>query len=442
MLKNIRLTILISAIILSLIFPFVIFSETREELETELQKIEQQIADYEKELVKTKTQKQTLINKINQLKKEQKKLSLQIKFTDLQINKLGQQLSSVEDSIQNTTQKLKQLKEQISEILRAIYKQNQKSLIEVILEEQGLSAFFMQLEALEQLSQNLTLAVNKLKVAKEELKMQYADLEIKQNEKKNLLYIQMLQKQNLQTKTNEQNKLLKDTRGKENRYQAMLADSKKRAQEIRSRIYELLGVSVQITFGEAVEVAQWVEKMTGVRAAFLLAVLTQESNLGKNVGQCTLVDTTSGHSRSIKTGKIFKNGIHPTRDLPLFLTITSKIGKDPINTAISCPMVGISGYGGAMGPAQFIPSTWMLYEDKVSSVIGKNLPNPWNIKDAFVASALLLKDNGATSGKKDAEWRAAMLYFSGSTNPKFRFYGDNVIALMNKYEEDIKSIRQ
>lgn len=438
--KSIATTILASAIVLSLISPFAVFSQTRDELEAELKKIEAEIASYEKELANTKTQKQTLTNKINRLKKEQEKAALQIKSTNLQINELGQQLSSTETSIQRTTRKLSQLREQAAGILRAIHEQSQKSLVEILLGERGLSAFFAQIEALEELSKSLTATVGEVKAAKGELETQYADLETKQGEKRNLFAIQSLQRQDLQSKTNEQSKLLKDTQGKEAQYQVSLADSKKRAQEIRSRIYELLGVSAQITFGEAVEIAQWAEKMTGVRAALLLAVLTQESNLGKNVGQCTLVDITTGRSRSINTGTIFNNGIHPARDLSPLLIITADLGRDPLATAVSCPMAGVPGYGGAMGPAQFIPSTWALYKNKVAAITGKNASNPWDIKDAFVAAALLLKDNGATSGKSDAEWRAVMLYFSGSTNAKFRFYGDNVIALANKYAEDIKAL--
>ena len=93
-----------------------------------------------------------------------------------------------------------------------------------------------------------------------------------------------------------------------------------------------------------------------------------------------------------------------------------------------------------MGPAQFIPSTWILYKDRISALTGKTPSNPWDIRDAFIAASLLLKDNGASAKTPDAEWKAAMLYFSGSTNPRFRFYGDSVAAMATKYEEDIKAL--
>ena len=33
-----------------------------------------------------------------------------------------------------------------------------------------------------------------------------------------------------------------------------------------------------------------------------------------------------------------------------------------------------------------------------------------------------------------------MRYFSGSTNPRFRFYGDSVVSLAEKYQEDIDNL--
>lgn len=423
------------AMLVFLVFPGTVLGQTREELEAELKKIEAKIAEYEKELSTTKTQKNTLINKINQLKKEQASIALQIRATNLQISKLGGQISSTQVSILSTEQKLRKSKKQTTEIIRAIEMENRKPLVVVMLESPSISVFLGEVEIMEKLSEKLGEAIVDLKYTKSELQEKKSDLEDKQTEQKNLLSVKILQRQTLESKTGEQNKLLKETQGKEAKYQNLIADSKKRAQEIRDRIYELLGVSKSITFGEAVDIAKWASSKTGVRAEFLLAVLTQESNLGKNVGTCNRVGDPPSKS--------WKNIMKPTRDQEPFLLITKELGLNPDTVPVSCPMKDASGkqfgWGGAMGPAQFIPSTWVLYKDSITAITGKSA-NPWDIRDAFLGAALLLRDNGAASGKSNAEWRAAMLYFSGSTNTKYRFYGDNVVAIAKGYEADIKAL--
>jgi len=99
------------------------------------------------------------------------------------------------------------------------------------------------------------------------------------------------------------------------------------------------------------------------------------------------------------------------------------------------------GWGGAMGPAQFIPSTWMLYRDRIKEITGTPA-DPWNIRDAFLAAGLYLSDYGAARQTRTAEWKAAMIYFSGTTNKKYRFYGDSVMRIASQYEKDIEEIEK
>lgn len=97
-----------------------------------------------------------------------------------------------------------------------------------------------------------------------------------------------------------------------------------------------------------------------------------------------------------------------------------------------------------MGPAQFIPTTWLLFEDSVSAITGNTPANPWNPLDAFVASALLLRDNGAAARTYNAEHTAALKYLAGSNWRKsaYRFYGDDVMGLAQKYQDQINLLNQ
>jgi len=411
-------------------------AETTAELEAQLKAVQAQIDEYTKQIAQTQADKQTLANTIATLKKQQSKISAEIKATSLQIGELDNQLSATGASIDDSNKKLTDAKNQAAAILRVIDEEGGKSFLEMLVGDGGFSAVFAALESLNQLTQDLSQKIEEVKSIKVGLENKYADLSAQQQDKQNLLSIQALQQNTLSTKVSQQNTLLTQTKGKEVTYQGMLADSKKQADEIKSRIYELLGVNTQITFEQAVSIAGWASTKTGVRPAFLLAILTQESNLGKNVGTCNRpFDPPS---------KSWKVIMKPDRDQAPFIAITKALGRNPDETPVSCPMHDAKGnqigWGGAMGPAQFIPSTWVLYQNAVSAITGKSPADPWDMRDAFLASALLLKDNGAASGKQNAEWRAAMLYFSGSTNPRFSFYGDNVISLAAQYENDIRAM--
>ena len=192
------------------------------------------------------------------------------------------------------------------------------------------------------------------------------------------------------------------------------------AAAIRSALFQLSGTTA-IPFGVALEYANFASQKTGIRPAFLLGIIAEETNLGENIGKGNwLVD------------------MHPTRDRPVFEQITSKLGLDPNKMPVS--KKAWYGWGGAMGPAQFIPSTWVLYESRVAQVLGKSVVSPWDPKDAFTASAILLTDNGAVNGNYASERLAALRYLAGwknATKSAYAFYGDDVMGLASKFERQI-----
>ena len=191
--------------------------------------------------------------------------------------------------------------------------------------------------------------------------------------------------------------------------------------------------STAIPFGEALKYAQEASQKTGVRPAFILAILTQESNLGENVGSCILSSLDSGDGVSKKSGNVFQQVMKAPRDTAPFKNITDRLGRDWKITSVSCPVGGTKyyvgrGFGGAMGPAQFIPSTWELMKDDIGNALGVSgdSADPWNPRDAFTASALYLFNLGAKSGSYSAEIRAACKYYgSGGSSCS---YGNQVIA--------------
>jgi peptidoglycan hydrolase CwlO-like protein len=443
MLSKITRFFLFFAIFLFISVGFFVVADTSKEeekaqLEEELRIIEEEIRRAEQNIDTTEAEKRNLESQINRLQNEISYLSAQINRNHLVIQNLGLEIADTEDSIEKTSQKIEESREELAEMLRMMRTEERTTTLEVFLTEDNLSAVFSRLNSLERLSKETSSILDEVKDLKISLENQKQGLELDKEETERVARVQELQKAEEEAAREERERLYGLT---EAEYQAQLAEKQeleKKADEIRNRLFELVGIPdvESPTFEEAYEIAKWVEGITGIRPAFLLSILQQESAFGKNVGQCYLADTTSGAAVHIRSGLRYHNGIHPTRDIPPFLTITRELGKDPLKTAVSCPLS--YGYGGAMGPAQFIPSTWMMYRDRLNQILGRPA-NPWTISDSFLASGVLLTDSGARSQTRDGEWRAAMIYFSGgTTNSTYFWYANQVVDRADQFEKDIE----
>ena len=98
-----------------------------------------------------------------------------------------------------------------------------------------------------------------------------------------------------------------------------------------------------------------------------------------------------------------------------------------------------------MGPSQFIPSTWQLYESKLRTALSVSTPNPWDAHHAIMATALYLKDLGAAGGTYTAERNAACRYYSGRScdnrTPVNTPYGESVIKKAETFQDNIDFLK-
>jgi len=417
-------------------------AQEREQLEQELQALEAEIESIEGDITKTQQEKKTLQNQIYILKSKIRKLNLQIDQSNKIIVDLRSQITDTTVSIDKTQQDIETKKQQLAEILQRIYREDQRSMTEIILTGPTLSDFFNNLAGLQALQERNSELLESTIQLSGYLQEQKGKLETEKSDEEHFVRIQILQRQESRFLTSQNEDLLEVTRGRESEYQKLLVNRQKKAQGIRSRIFELIGVPEAPTFGEAVAIAKAVSRLTSVRPAFILAVLTQESNIGKNVGQCYLKDTRTGNGVTVQ-GAPVSRVMKPSRDVQPFLQIAQALGRDPFNTPVSCPIPSVGGYGGAMGPAQFIPSTWVSYQDEIAQLKGST-GDPWNIRDAFLAASVYLADAKATRQTYEYEWCAAVTYFSGNCSLRnqirYEFYGDSVMAITARYEEDIKAL--
>ncbi|MFA5386147.1 MAG: lytic murein transglycosylase [Candidatus Paceibacterota bacterium] len=396
--------------------------QERQALESQLQTLQVQM-DQQQALVNSYKQKgSTLSSEIKRLEASIKQLNLQIKAVTLNLQKLDREISDTTVQISSTESDLDVQKNALEQTLQLVYENDNEGLMTVILKNPNLSDFFSETNNLLTIKDSVAAAVQKITDLHQKLVEQKTQLSLEKSDVQALKAYQESQKQNIKQTQQQKTTLLTETKGQESKYQQLLAQTKQTAAEIRSRIFKLLGGG-EMSFGDAYKIAKMAEDATGVRAAFLLSILQGESALGKNVGQCN-----------------YQTAMHPTRDIPVFLKILAELNISPDSVKVSCANSdGV--YGGAMGPAQFIPSTWNAYKDRVAKVTGHNPANPWNNADAFVASALYLKDLGADQQTTSAERKAAAKYYAGSRWSYHLWdYGQAAVNRAAGFEDDIKTI--
>lgn len=420
---------IVALVVLAALVPIFSHAQTgavgnrRAELERQLAEFEAQIGTINQSIRVKQAEGVSLERDIAILSSEIRKARLEIRARDLAIEQINSNIGDREELIGALLFKIEREKASLAGLLRQEYELATTPLIEIILGHSRFSGFFNSIDALDAVQTGIQGSFEEIRGTKADAEGEIDALERKKAQELELRALQKLQEARLAEREREKDRLLKITKGEEARYQALLKEREKSAAEIRSELFLLRG-SDAIPFEKAVELANFAGEKTGVRPAFILGILAEESNLGENVGTGNWRDDLS-HPRCASQ-----------RDA--FVTITSELGLNP--DALPVSKRAWYGYcGGAMGPAQFIPTTWVLFKDAVARVTGHNPPNPWEPKDAFVASALLLRDNGAAAGGYDAERRAALRYLAGSNwrNPAYAFYGDDVMALTATYQKQI-----
>lgn len=405
-------------------------SKSRTQLEQELEACNKEIEQWTATLNKTKQESASFARDVTALTAKINAAQANIKAKNIAITNLSKDIAVKQSQITVLNTRIDKGREALSDILRKTNDINSYSLVEALLSDKNLSEFFVDIDTYASTEEAMEVLFAELRTTKALTEAEKAALDKKRQAEAAARTAIEAAKKEVEVTQAQKKTLLAQSKSAEVTYSQVLADRQAKAAKIRAILFPLVDAGA-IPFGTALQYAEAASAKTGVRPALILGVLQQESNLGSNVGRCVITNLSSGETKNVNTGYVWRNGIHPTRDLPLLQKILSELGRDPLSTKVSCPIAGIAGYGGAMGPTQFIPSTWNLLAPKIASAMSKATPDPWSPADAIMASALLLQGNGAAAGTYEAERNAACKYYSGKSCGAARHiasYGNQVMS--------------
>jgi peptidoglycan hydrolase CwlO-like protein len=424
-------------------------AERRARIENQLQIVEREILKQRLLVENKQTERRSLERDISIISGEIKKAELGVQARELAIDSLTTQIGDKAEVIKVLDERLVKQKQSLAKIMRETRVADDYTLVEILLSKKNFSDFFSEVDSFHAVKESLNNSLSALEEIRSDAEFEKESLQQKQLTEAEMKEIQELEQKRIEAQEAEKQRILRVTKGEEQVYQQLLQTQEKTAAQLRAQLFELLGGGGGIQFPVAVDLAQTAGRLAGISPALILAILEQETNYGSNLGSCVYNETRGG-----------RPVMHPDRDAPIFVTIGSTLGFDVSRQQVSCPLIrgGVPyGWGGAMGPSQFIPSTWAIYggysntgsgwqynasQDAIRSLVGKSTPsNPFNNLDAFLATALLLRDNGAASSPR----LAALRYYAGwggASRPENQFYGDQVMQRMVRLENEIRILGQ
>ncbi len=158
--------------------------------------------------------------------------------------------------------------------------------------------------------------------------------------------------------------------------------------------------------------------MTSVPPAFIMGILSEESDLGQNVAQLQLPDRDESDQRS---------------DLPHHHATARSRSQLRKGSRASLRMAGAVRW--VLRNSFLRPGSYTKVASRPRAV--RILPIPWDPRTATFRDSALYGRLGANAGTTASERQAALKYFAGGSwqNPSFAFYGNDVICLTQKMQQ-------
>ncbi|MBI2594816.1 MAG: peptidoglycan DD-metalloendopeptidase family protein [Candidatus Colwellbacteria bacterium] len=195
-----------------------------EEKDTEIRKLEKEIAAYQSELEGLDKQKDSLQNSLRELELTRKKLNTDIAVTENKIEKTNLKISDLSRDIGDKEASIKNNTDSIGQGIRSMNELENKSLVQTVLSDQNYGAVWTDLDNMISVRESLREQIAALRKSKVELEDTRTETIAAKNELARLKSELSDQRKIVLQNTEEKNKLLKQTQNSEANYQKLLKD--------------------------------------------------------------------------------------------------------------------------------------------------------------------------------------------------------------------------
>jgi peptidoglycan hydrolase CwlO-like protein len=368
--------------------------------------------DVLKSIDKTEDQLEKKEKELNEYTSDLQVTQSQINTTANLINKTETEISRKEKEIKNLEDRIELNRNILINYTQEVYYGDQEMAWVMVLGDQNFNDYLGNLDQMLNANKKIMTIIEEIGKDKENIEGVKKELAEKKEEHEDLLAIKQSEKKEIVADINE-------TKLTISQLQAKLS-------KLRSTLSSFLGASYDLD--DVIDAVKYAEDKTGVRKEFIFAMLDKETDLGRYTGGCY-------YSKGSNQVKKHMKAI----DKADFITLMDELGYDENAKKLSC-WPGY-GYGGAMGIAQFMPSTWKGYKSDIASRTGNKPANPWRLEDGVIGMALKLRAAGAASKSKE-HYAAKVYYCGGPSSPYWKnrceAYANTVISWSKGYDDYFK----
>ena len=207
-----------------------------EERKSDIQKLEEEIREYQKLLEKTNVESKTLQGEIRRLETQIKKLHADIRLTENKIFATQLQIEELSQEIQAKEGAIGVQRKTLQETIQVLNERDSHSVLEVLLKNKKISDFFVDMEEIQNLEKSLQADLTSLRDVKTSLEEERHQREIRKKDLANLHEELRDRKGIEETSKSEKRVLLSSAQNKETAYQTILRDREKKRQEMLDEI--------------------------------------------------------------------------------------------------------------------------------------------------------------------------------------------------------------
>jgi murein DD-endopeptidase MepM/ murein hydrolase activator NlpD len=272
------------------------------ESKSKIEEIQRKQEEYNQIISQKRQEKNTLANQLAIINTGIAKAELEIEGLELQIDEINLEIRKINVDIRNKENKIETEKNHMAELIKMVYKNDQASILEILLLNNSLNDFLDQMQYLENTNEEISNSLNSLRSDKETLEENRTSLEAKSQELLTLKNDLDDSKEDLEYEKNNKAFVLERTHESEKQYQSLLSTAIKEQKQaeaeitaLEEKIREKLEANKQLQNAEPTDFI-WPVKKNTVTASFHDPDYPYRSLLGEHSG----VDIRASQGTTLK----------------------------------------------------------------------------------------------------------------------------------------------